>query len=245
MKPKLNAVIIGAGGVTSYMLPALRNSFDLHATIVDGDVLEKNNLDRQLFRNNMVGQHKCVALMKQYNFKKSEGQAIRSYFDLGMLDTEYKYWFSQADVIICAVDNHPARKAAIDAAKMLNTNIVVCANEYHTSQAFYYDPHLANQLDLPMLDPLVRYPEIATDTSGSPISCQGIALESEPQLAIANQVAASFGNYLLWQWFGVSRGKIANSDNTIIYMPIEFQSTFSRMQTITIQDVEELSKKAS
>ena len=211
MKPKLNAVIIGAGGVTSYMLPALRNSFDLHATIVDGDVLEKNNLDRQLFRNNMVGQHKCVALMKQYN------------------------------VIICAVDNHPARKAAIDAAKMLNTNIVVCANEYHTSQAFYYDPHLANQLDLPMLDPLVRYPEIATDTSGSPISCQGIALESEPQLAIANQVAASFGNYLVWLWFGMKRPDYSDMK----YMPIEFQSTFSKMQTITINDIKQLSKKAS
>ena len=32
MKPKLNAVIIGAGGVTSYMLPALKNTFDLTAT---------------------------------------------------------------------------------------------------------------------------------------------------------------------------------------------------------------------
>ena len=241
MKPKLNAVIIGAGGVTSYMLPALRNSFDLHATIVDGDILEKKNLDRQLFRNNMIGQYKCVALMKQYSFRKAEGQAIRSYFDLAMLDTEYKYWFSQADVIICAVDNHPARKAAIDASKMLNTPIIVCANEYHTSQAFYYDPYLANEFELSMLDPIARFPEIATDESGSPMSCQGIALESEPQLAIANQVAASFGNYLAWCWFGMQRP----ADDMVKYMPVEFQSTFSRMQTTTIEDVQELSKKAS
>ena len=55
-KPKLNALIIGAGGVTSYMLPALKNSFDLEANIIDGDKLEKKNLDRQLFRNNMVGE---------------------------------------------------------------------------------------------------------------------------------------------------------------------------------------------
>ena len=48
-KPKLNALIIGAGGVTSYMLPALKNSFDLEANIIDGDKLEKKNLDRQLF----------------------------------------------------------------------------------------------------------------------------------------------------------------------------------------------------
>ena len=48
-KPKLNALIIGAGGVTSYMLPALKNSYDLTVTLIDGDVLEKRNLDRQLF----------------------------------------------------------------------------------------------------------------------------------------------------------------------------------------------------
>ena len=29
------------------------------------------------------------------------------------------------------------------------------------------------------------------------------------------------------------------------YMPIEFQSTFSKMQTITINDIKQLSKKAS
>ena len=51
-KPKLNALIVGCGGVTSYMLPALKNSFDLEVTLVDGDTLEKRNLDRQLFRNN-------------------------------------------------------------------------------------------------------------------------------------------------------------------------------------------------
>lgn len=79
MKPTLNAVIIGAGGVTSYMLPALKNSFNLTATIVDGDILETHNLDRQLFRNNAVGQYKAVALLKQYNFRKNEGHAIREY----------------------------------------------------------------------------------------------------------------------------------------------------------------------
>lgn len=241
MKPKLNAVIIGAGGVTSYMLPALRNSFELHATIVDGDILEKKNLDRQLFRNNMVGQHKAVALMKQYNFRKDEGQAIRSYFDMDMLDTEYKYWFNQADVIICAVDNHPARKACIEASKLLRTPLVVCANEYHTSQAFYYCPTFEQEFELPMFDPIARYPEIATDNSGSPMSCQGEALESEPQLAIANQLAAGFGNYLIWTWFGMSH----NNEEAVRYLPIEFQSTFSRMQTLTIEDIDKLNQQSA
>jgi hypothetical protein len=239
MKPSLNAVIIGAGGVTSYMLPALKNSFDLSATIIDGDKLEKHNLDRQLFRNNAVGQYKAVALLKQYNFRKDEGNAIREYFSESMLSTEYKVYFSKADVIICAVDNHPARKAAIEAAKEYNKPIVVCANEYHTSQAFYYNPELEHSY--PMIDPIARYPEIATDRSGSPLSCQGIALDSEPQLAIANQVAASFANYLLWQWHGLSID--VNDLVATQYLPIEFQSTFSRMQTITVTDLTKLYKE--
>ena len=237
MKPTLNAVIIGAGGVTSYMLPALKNSFNLTATIVDGDILETHNLDRQLFRNNAVGQYKAVALLKQYNFRKNEGLAIREYFSEDMLNTEYKLVFANADVYICAVDNHPARKAVLEAAKLYNKPVVVCANEYHTSQAFYYSPELEHAY--PMIDPIARYPEIAIDKSGSPISCQGDALESDPQLAIANQVAASFANYLLWSWHGIPVDM-----GMLRYMPIEFQSTFSRMQTITIDDLTKMEKKA-
>ena len=103
MKPKLNAVIIGAGGVTSYMLPALKNSFDLTATIIDGDKLEKHNLDRQLFRNNAVGQYKAVALLKQYNFRKNEGHAVREYFSEDMLNTEYTR--RRTRTLISRIDN--------------------------------------------------------------------------------------------------------------------------------------------
>jgi molybdopterin/thiamine biosynthesis adenylyltransferase len=229
-KPKLNALIIGAGGVTSYMLPALKNSFDLEANIIDGDKLEKKNLDRQLFRTNMVGEYKAKALMRQYNFRQKDGQAICQYFDRSMLDTPYKIFFSQADVYICAVDNHPARKAIIETALRYSKPVVVCANEYHTSQAFIFDPSLAS-MQCQSYHPFERYPEITTDKSGSPISCQGDALESTPQLAIANQMAATFGNYLVWSWFGMP-----HKPDMIDYKPVEFQSTFSRMQTKTMED---------
>lgn len=232
MKPKLNAVIIGAGGVTSYMLPALKNSFDLSVSIFDGDKLEKHNLDRQLFRNNQVGSYKAEALLKLYTFRKADGIAVCEYYTPELLETEYKHLFSIADIIICAVDNHPARKAAIQAADQFDKPIVVCANEYHTSQAFYYDPKY-NQSH-PNMHPFRRYPTIQTDKSGSPVSCQGLALESDPQLAIANQVAASFGNYLTWLWHGKEQ------EAPIQYTPVEFQSTFSKIQTYTMEDIQKM-----
>lgn len=241
MKPKLTATIVGAGGVTSYMLPALKNSFDLTLNLFDGDRLEKHNLDRQLFRNNQVGEFKARALMKLYNFRKSEGIAVTEYFSTDLLSTEYKALFANCDIIICCVDNHPARKACIEASIQYKKPIVICANEYHTSQAFYYDPKLVQ--DFPHMHPFSRYPEIATDRTGSPISCQGDALESDPQLAIANQVAASFGNYLVWLWHGVD-GNLASQYDEIKYMPVEFQSTFSRIQTITLDDLDKIQKSA-
>ena len=106
-----------------------------------------------------------------------------------MLDTEYKHWFSRADIFICAVDNHPARRDLLHASKEMNKPCLIMANEYSTSQAMMYVPDIEAQY--PMINPMLRYPEIQTSNTGSPISCQGDALESTPQLAIANQVSAS------------------------------------------------------
>jgi molybdopterin/thiamine biosynthesis adenylyltransferase len=231
-KHKLKALIIGAGGVTSYMLPALKNSFDLEVAIFDGDILETKNLDRQLFRNNMVGQYKAKALLKQYNFRAKEGTAICQYFDEEIMDTEYKYWAHWADVIICNVDNHPARLATIKVAQELRTPLIICANEYSTSQVMFYDPVIA-EFDHPAMHPLNRYPEIETIKTGSPIACQGDALESTPQLAIANQVSASLGNYLLYQWAEY----ILDEGERFDWLPVEYQTTFSKIETTTLADL--------
>tara|TARA_E500000318_G_scaffold14783_1_gene14404 strand:- start:2836 stop:3561 length:726 start_codon:yes stop_codon:yes gene_type:complete len=230
-KPKLKALIVGCGGVTSYMLPALKNSFDLEVTLVDGDVLEKRNLDRQLFRNNHVGLNKAVALAKAYTLRQNECNIVQRYFDEEMLDTEYKYWFHQADVLISAVDNHPARRALIHTAKKLNKPLLIMANEYSTSQAMMYCPWLEDEY--PMISPFLRYPEITTSTEGSPISCQGDALESTPQLAIANQVSASLGNYLLYLWLPYLLDDQERGD----WYPVEYQTTLSKLETITLGDL--------
>ena len=230
MKPKLNALIVGAGGVTSYMLPALKNSFDLKLTLIDGDRLEKRNLDRQLFRNNHVGMYKAEALMRTYNFRKAEGNIVRSYFDLEMLETEYKFYFTEADILICCADNHPARRHVLETGKRMGKPVLVCANEYSTSQAYLYDPSLEEQYS--GVNPTQRYPEILTSDEGSPIRCQGDALEVTPQLAIANQVSASLGNFLLWNWASV----ILDNKPAEPFLPVEYQSTFSRLETLTLND---------
>lgn len=218
MKPKLKTMIIGAGGVTSYLLPALTRSFDTAGILVDGDILEEKNLDRQLFAKSQVGQHKAEALIKHLKLRKT-WTAENKYLEQGALPAK------EADIIFCCVDNHPARRAALYISETLECPIIIAANEYETSQAIYHDPKIFPDKILPQ----VRYPDIATSNEGSPIRCQGEALESTPQLAIANQVAAGLANLLCWRWLGTD----GIGEDVQDFHPIEFQTTLGKLETIT------------
>ena len=58
--------IIGAGGVGSWLTPAiclLKNKNDV--TVIDADILEKKNLNRQLFTDSEIGLSKADALSKK------------------------------------------------------------------------------------------------------------------------------------------------------------------------------------
>jgi len=228
MKPKLNALIVGAGGVASYMLPALNNSFDLHGFLVDGDKLEKHNLDRQIFSNRDIGKYKVDGLIKHHKIPNLKGLA--TYVDSGFeLDLKYYHKNFNPDVIITLVDNHPARSVCCQMAEYFQCGLIIAANEYSTSQAMYWHPRLGDNLL-----PSVRYPEIETVISGSPINCTGDALASDPQLAIANSVSASLANYLIWLWYG-NKGSYELQDLKGFEV-IEYQSTISKIQTITLDD---------
>ena len=221
-----NVLIIGAGGVASYMLPALNNSFNLKGYLIDGDKLEEHNLDRQIFSPRQVGQFKADALIKHNKVKGLT--AINQYIDMGWLENSGIPEDFVPDVIITLVDNHPARRAAIEASVHYDCALVIGANEYSTSQALYWHPILGYNRR-----PDVRYPHMRTSQAGSPLSCTGDALESTPQLAIANMVSAGFVNYLLWLWHGADGYDVTN---TAGYEVIEYQSTFSRMETTTLND---------
>jgi len=230
MKPKLNALIVGAGGVASYMLPALNNSFDLHGFLVDGDKLEKHNLDRQIFSNRDIGNYKVAGLVKHHRIKNLK--VIATYVDSGFeLDFKQNLSDFKPDIIITLVDNHPARLVCCQMAEFFNCGIVIAANEYSTSQAMYWHPRLGNNLL-----PSVRYPEIETSQSGSPINCTGDALKSDPQLAIANSMSASLANYLIWLWYG-NKGSY-DINNLKGFEVIEYQTTISKTHTITLNDTE-------
>lgn len=225
MKPTLKTIILGAGGVASYMLPALNNSFNLSGILIDGDILEEHNLDRQIFNKAHVGKHKSVALNQHH---KLGLLPLIEYADENWILRNQEA-LTDIDLVICLVDNHPGRRAALNIAATLDIPIVIAANEYMTSQAMYFHPAFPNKAH-----PITRYGEIQTSNSGSPIRCTGEALESTPQLAMANQVSAGLANLLLWMWHGED---CFDPDRFDTYMPIEFQTTLSKIETVTLGDL--------
>jgi molybdopterin/thiamine biosynthesis adenylyltransferase len=211
-------LLIGAGGVASYLLPVLIKSFHPdNLVIVDKDTLEKRNLDRQMFQPSQVGMSKAQALADLYY---NRAQIIEDWFTIDTLLPE------DIDAIICVADNHVARHAALLKSEELNVMCYLGGNEFLDSQAMVYHRDWRGT----KRDPLIRYPEIATDETGSPMRCQGEAQVIHPQLAVANMGCAAKLLHLMWvyeRWLPEQKLTGAKRDEVIASLPVEFLSTLS------------------
>tara|TARA_R110000772_G_scaffold3451_5_gene12268 strand:+ start:3543 stop:4229 length:687 start_codon:yes stop_codon:yes gene_type:complete len=195
----MNILIIGAGGVTSYLLPVLLKAFEIkELTLIDKDVLEERNLDRQLFDPSRVGENKATALASLTNEAlgdRGKDKIVEVMHEFFTANTEIP---DNLDLIICCADNHEARKNAMIVAKSLDIPAYIAGNEYFDSQAFVFNRFNWDEDD--PKNPFQKYPEILTSKVGSPISCQGDEQVAHPQLAIANFAAASKILHLMYVW---------------------------------------------
>ncbi len=107
---RARVLCVGAGGIISMIAPTLARKGIGGITLLDDDVVEPSNLNRQRFYLKDVGRNKAVALAENL-----VGECIR--------ETELKghpFRFQEAlargldldyGVVICGVDNNPARVA--------------------------------------------------------------------------------------------------------------------------------------
>ena len=106
-----SVVCIGAGGLVSQIAPTLARKGIGGLTILDDDVVEPSNLNRQRFYSKDLGRNKAYALIENLlpecvrttlltAYPLLLEEAIDSGIDLG------------CDVVICGVDNNPARVVA-------------------------------------------------------------------------------------------------------------------------------------
>jgi hypothetical protein len=187
----MNIHIIGAGGVGSWLTPALAMLAKPDSiTVMDGDRLEEKNLNRQLFSRAQIGQHKAESLARIYGVRFDN-----RWYSFGRI-THTKF-----DLLMVAVDNNAARMAALRSCDATGCHAIIMANERTSAEACYYQPAWQDTFR----DPRVRTPEMVTDPNNDPraavIGCTGEAQEETPQLASANFMAAALGLKLYVLWF--------------------------------------------
>jgi hypothetical protein len=220
--------VIGCGGTGTYLVPILLRSVSKASSIVlfDGDAFTTKNLDRQLFRPDLVGINKAKAMMVMYPDKRMT--AKHDY----LRDSEELEDF---DLVIACPDNHLARSRVLSAADEFEIPVVICGNEYNSSSAMMYMPEWKGT---PM-DPRIRYPEILTDRAGSPVdvSCTGEAVEDSPQLALANNTSAVFAIQLIHFWFNVVDEELSKDEDAKKKFPVEMSWVPSKLATLTVESV--------
>jgi hypothetical protein len=182
--------IIGCGGVGSAIVPSfslLKSPEDI--TLIDGDVIERKNLNRQLFDAAQIGMNKAQALANRYGC-----QFLPEWFSKGKL-RHYRH-----DWLLCLVDNHRTRLEALETCDETGCQAIFAANETHSSEAYYY----RRQWRGTPRDPRIYYPELTSDVSGDPrgssIGCTGEAQERNRQLVSANLMAAALAEHLYVLW---------------------------------------------
>lgn len=188
-------LVIGAGGIASYFLPLATRALSTYFVLADGDILEKRNLDRQQFSDNLIGTNKAEALAEMYP-RKIHSVIPRYFTDSYELDADIPV--EQLSSIVVCADNNLPRQKAVELGIRTSSPVLILANETRSWDALIWHPNWPGKLN-----PLMMFPDWDTEDNLDPsrtcTSEQAIA-ESGGQLPLANASAALFGIQLLSIW---------------------------------------------
>lgn len=102
---------VGAGGIISNIAPTLVRKGIGGITLLDDDIIEASNLNRQRFYEPDIGQNKAIALARNLRCECIAATQIIGW-PLRLEEAIAQGIDIECDVAICGVDNNPARVAA-------------------------------------------------------------------------------------------------------------------------------------
>jgi len=237
--------IIGVGGAGGWLcqLAAKSSKEGRRLWIVDGDVVTESNLSRQFYGPKDIGKKKVLGMFRYLETQKANSIYSSEYLAYGNKMYEAMRDAEEPLRIFSCPDNHACRVLCMRLAdeRFLDgrqTFVVVCGNEYTTASADAYDPLWEGTA----LDMRVRYPEMLSDVRGDPLrpGCTGEILESAPQLALFNSLAAISAAWLMDAWT-VELPKHRESDlyNQIMKkMPLAIMHTGTNARTLSVGEAE-------
>ncbi|MGA2185724.1 MAG: ThiF family adenylyltransferase [Bryobacteraceae bacterium] len=108
---KSRVLCVGAGGIISQIAPTLVRKGIGRTTVLDNDIVEPSNLNRQRFYARDIGRNKALALARNLKPECIAATEIRGYA-FRLEEAIARGIDLECDVAICGVDNNPARVAA-------------------------------------------------------------------------------------------------------------------------------------
>ncbi len=106
-----HVLCVGAGGLISHIAPTLVRKGIGRITLLDRDIVETSNLNRQRFYERDLGRNKAIALAENLQRECIAATEIRGYA-MNLEDAIASGVDLSCDVAVCGVDNNPARVAA-------------------------------------------------------------------------------------------------------------------------------------
>jgi molybdopterin/thiamine biosynthesis adenylyltransferase len=196
MKKTRKIKVVGVGGIGGYLIEPLARYLSYcedscEITVIDGDVFEERNKERQRFTAYENKAENTVAQLKE-QFPKIHFRAKPEYLTEDNIITSIR----EGDVVFLCVDNHATRKLVSDRCEELdNVNLISGGNDYTDGNIIVYQRKNGKDIGKP---PTKLYAKIAQPEDKNPgqlteaerQSCQREA-QTNPQLLFTNLAIAS------------------------------------------------------
>lgn len=195
-----NYVMVGAGGTGTHLLAPLVAYLRSHHAdgewmlhVVDGDVVETKNLERQLFKDTDVTLNKAVAAVAP--FGDGRIRAVDKYLS----EENMERLIMDEDIVLICVDNFTVRKRIEDHCKTLqNVMVINGGNEKYSGSVQLWVRAKGEDVTprISYLHPEVN--DIGPDRAA--MTCaQAAALPGGEQTIIANLQSAAWMLTALWR----------------------------------------------
>jgi adenylyltransferase/sulfurtransferase len=123
---KSSVTCVGAGGIVSQIAPTLVRKGIGRITLIDDDIVETSNLNRQRFYEHNLGQNKALALAENLQRECIAATEIRG-FAFRLEEAIERGVDLSCDVAVCGVDNNPARILASRQFRMRRIPVIFTA----------------------------------------------------------------------------------------------------------------------
>ncbi len=134
---RAHVLCIGAGGLISHVAPALVRKGIGALTILDDDLVEASNLNRQHFYAEDIGRPKAIALVQNLQRECTFATTLTGHvlrleeaLDTGVDLT--------CDVVVCGVDNNPTRMLASRAFRERGVQVTFLAVSRDADQGYVF-----------------------------------------------------------------------------------------------------------